>query len=183
MSVNRILRGWSVMLMMTLFIAGSAKIAFSESERPQPKGKFVIGTSFNFSNIDPNKTNPGNQAVYLSQALVQSSVIDYHIQPDLAESWQVIDPQTWKFTIRKGVTFHNGQLLTSADIQYSFYRQMGRINRRFAGANRATWRKFVDQIETPDDQTVIIHTTYPDPSLLSSVRWLFVVPKSHIESV
>ena len=39
---------------------------------------------------------------------------------ELAESWDVsADAKTWKFNLRKGVTFHNGQAMTSADVVFS----------------------------------------------------------------
>ncbi|HHE74659.1 MAG TPA: hypothetical protein ENL37_06185, partial [Desulfobacteraceae bacterium] len=157
--------------------------AWSKAGLPEPKGTFIIGSGIYFSNIDPNKTNPGSQVVQTFQSLILPSLIDYHILPDLAVSWEVTDPKTWKFKIRKGVKFSNGQPLTSADVQYSFYRQMGKYNRRFPGANKRMWQKIIDYIETPDDYTAIIHTKYPDPSALSVLRWIFIVPKAYIEAV
>ena len=45
------------------------------------------------------------------------------IVPDLATSWEIGDDfKTWTFNIRKGVKFHNGTDLTSADIKASFDR-------------------------------------------------------------
>ena len=38
------------------------------------------------------------------------------LQPELAESWGSEDAKTWVFTLRAGVTFHNGQALTPADV-------------------------------------------------------------------
>jgi peptide/nickel transport system substrate-binding protein len=43
--------------------------------------------------------------------------------PMLAESWTTSpDGKTWVFTIRKGVKFHNGDVLTPTDVAYSFQR-------------------------------------------------------------
>ena len=171
------------MLLTGLVCTVTAGPARSGDARPEPKGTFVIGLDYNFSNIDPNKTNPGAQTTQVFQALVQTSLIDYHVMPDLAADWEVVDPSTWKFHIRPGVTFHNGQPLTSADIRYSFYRQMGKLDRRFPGANRRTWQKYVDRIETPDERTAILHTKQPDPSIPSMIKWLYIVPGGHIEAI
>ena len=46
------------------------------------------------------------------------------IRPALAESYVVKDSKTIDFTLRKGVTFHNGKELTAADAQYSIQMQM-----------------------------------------------------------
>ena len=39
----------------------------------------------------------------------------------LAERWQVLDGgRTWKFHLRKGVRFHNGDALTAEDVRHTF---------------------------------------------------------------
>ena len=35
------------------------------------------------------------------------------VQPMIAESWEDVSPTTWRFQIRPGVKFHNGQPVTS----------------------------------------------------------------------
>ena len=39
------------------------------------------------------------------------------IQPLLAESWDIPDPQTYVFHLRQGVKFHNGDELTAEDVK------------------------------------------------------------------
>lgn len=34
------------------------------------------------------------------------------IEPDIAHNWELVTPQHWRFYIRSGVRFHNGELLT-----------------------------------------------------------------------
>ena len=50
---------------------------------------------------------------------------DYSLQPGLAEKWELIQPNTWRFHIRKNVKFHNGHLLTADDVLWTWgVRQM-----------------------------------------------------------
>jgi peptide/nickel transport system substrate-binding protein len=43
------------------------------------------------------------------------------LSPMLAERWEVLDGgRTWKFHIRKGVRFHNGDPLTAEDVRFTF---------------------------------------------------------------
>ncbi|MDP5276538.1 ABC transporter substrate-binding protein [Chengkuizengella axinellae] len=45
------------------------------------------------------------------------------IKPHIAHHWKIEDDFTkWTFYIRKGIRFHNQQLLTSEDVQYTFER-------------------------------------------------------------
>ena len=37
-------------------------------------------------------------------------------------TWRTLDPLTWEFTLRKGVKFHDGTELTTADIVFSLER-------------------------------------------------------------
>ncbi|MHA3977752.1 ABC transporter substrate-binding protein [Halovulum sp. GXIMD14794] len=48
---------------------------------------------------------------------------DLKIEPALAESWEILDDQvTWRFKLREGVTFHNGNPFTAADVVASLAR-------------------------------------------------------------
>src|SRR5262249_34532292 len=41
------------------------------------------------------------------------------IVPGLAERWEVLDPTRWRFYLRKGVKFHNGEDFTADDVVFS----------------------------------------------------------------
>lgn len=47
---------------------------------------------------------------------------DLQIEPALAESWEIISPTTWRFSLRKGVKFHNGSDFTAEDVLASLTR-------------------------------------------------------------
>lgn len=44
------------------------------------------------------------------------------IVPDLAESWEIPDNQTYIFNLRKGVKFHDGTEMTAKDVEFSLNR-------------------------------------------------------------
>lgn len=81
---------------------------------------------------------------------------DQKIIPWLAESYEQMDDITWKFNLRKGVKFHNGEELTSKDVLFTFKR----CYKQPAAAIRV---QFIDEngFETPDDYTFILRTTKP----------------------
>ncbi|WP_290686319.1 MULTISPECIES: ABC transporter substrate-binding protein [unclassified Haematobacter] len=47
---------------------------------------------------------------------------DLKIEPALATSWEIVSPTTWRFTLRQGVKFHDGQDFTAEDVQASLLR-------------------------------------------------------------
>ena len=74
--------------------------------------------------LDPHAQNEGpthmvSRQVY--EGLVTPG-INMEILPQLAESWKTTADDTWIFTIRKGVKFHDGSDLTASDIAFSINR-------------------------------------------------------------
>ena len=49
--------------------------------------------------------------------------------PGLAESWENVDDTTWRFKLRDGVTFHNGNAFTAEDVVYTVERRARRSGR------------------------------------------------------
>ena len=47
---------------------------------------------------------------------------DLKIEPALATSWEIVSSTTWRFSLRQGVKFHDGQDFTAEDVQASLVR-------------------------------------------------------------
>lgn len=134
--------------------------------------------------LDPNvATSDRSFDQYIFGSLVVRNLYDGHYTPHLAESWEVLNPTTWKFNLRHGVKFQNGQEVTAADVKFSFERSMGAYNPRFRGYRQGELKRQIASIETPDDYTVIIKTKYPDASFLGVPMLLQVVPKAYVEKL
>jgi peptide/nickel transport system substrate-binding protein len=50
---------------------------------------------------------------------------DLKIIPGLAERWEMVEPTRWRFYLRKGVKFHNGEDFTADDVVFSAERTFG----------------------------------------------------------
>jgi peptide/nickel transport system substrate-binding protein len=93
---------------------------------------------------------------------------------DAAESCAYDDPQTITCTLRDGLTFSNGNELTSSDVKFSFERNIAIADPNGASvllaqlaepdADPAVMRE--DAIETPDDTTVVFNLNGPDTTFL-----------------
>ena len=82
--------------------------------------------------------------------------------PDLAHSWQIAkDGQTYTFTLREGVQYHDGAELTAADVKATF----DRIVRPPQGISipRSILFKAVSEINTRDKYTVEFKLSEPRP--------------------
>jgi peptide/nickel transport system substrate-binding protein len=84
---------------------------------------------------------------------------------DLAETWETPDPLTYVFHLRPGVKFHDGRVLTSADVKYTFD---SIANASVTSPKRGGFR-LVKSVETPDVSTVIFHLSAPNSGFLLDI--------------
>jgi peptide/nickel transport system substrate-binding protein len=103
----------------------------------------------------------------------------YLIEPMLAESWDVSDDGlTYTFYLRKGIKFHNGEEMTSADVIAS-------VDRFLEIGTRAGNFVLLESYEAIDDYTVAFHLSKPSGSFLNALAYpvasLVIMPKSVIE--
>lgn len=82
----------------------------------------------------------------------------------LAERFEVADDGlTYTFTLRDGVTFHDGTPMTSATVVESLERRRtGELLTSYFLAN-------VEAVDAPDERTVVLHLAQPQPSLLDNL--------------
>ncbi len=114
---------------------------------------------------DPGQLNPAittSGAVHTASELMFNGLVelDPEGQPvaELAESWDVEeDGAVYRFALRDGVTWHDGEPFTSADVKYSF----DEVLLQFHSRTKASVGSALESIETPDDQTVVFRFTEP----------------------
>ena len=97
----------------------------------------------------------------LFDALVRKDA-HFQLQPDLAQSWETPDAQTYIFHLRTDVHFHNGQPLTARDVAWT----LESMRNGTVITPKASALASIDHIETPDAHTVILHLHHADAALL-----------------
>ncbi|MEP2716587.1 ABC transporter substrate-binding protein [Pseudophaeobacter sp.] len=91
---------------------------------------------------------------------------DLQFEPRLAESWEQIDALTTRFHLRSGVKFHSGNMLTAADVDWTFDRL--KESPDFKGI----FSQFTD-VKVIDDHTFDLITSEPYPLVLHTVTYIF----------
>ena len=87
---------------------------------------------------------------------------NFELRPRLAESWEVPDPLTYIFHLRRGVRFHDGRPMTSADVKWTLD---SLLNGTVRSAKSSAYR-YIDRVEAPDQFTVVVRLKEPYAALL-----------------
>jgi peptide/nickel transport system substrate-binding protein len=103
--------------------------------------------------------------------------------PHLAEDWEFVDDTTLEVRLREDVIWHNGDPMTSADVEFTFDRILDEDIAELAIA-RANARTVIGT-EVIDEYTVRILTEQPDPTLeIALSAWTsWIIPKNYYEEV
>src|ERR1044071_1147620 len=80
-------------------------------------------------------------------------------EPSLATSWKALSETQWEFKIRKGVRFHNGEIMTAEDVKYSFDRVLDPKKKSPQYGNI----RAIKEVRVVDPETVHIITDKPFP--------------------
>jgi len=138
----------------------------------------AVGGAFTF--MDPHYHNLGpnnNLTSYVFGALLRTDP-NFRPEPDLAVSWQVIDPTTWEFKLREGVTFTDGTPFTADDVVFTFGRVPTVLNSP-SSFNFAV--KPIIRIEVIDAHTLRFHTAEPQPLLPYNMPSVRIVSRKYGE--
>jgi peptide/nickel transport system substrate-binding protein len=101
---------------------------------------------------------------------------DLKIVPALAESWEIPEPTRWRFHLRKGVKFQNGDPFTADDVVFSAERV------RKKGSNLQTRIPADAKVVKVDDFTVDFILTSPNPIMHSQWDTWYIMDKKWAEA-
>jgi peptide/nickel transport system substrate-binding protein len=128
--------------------------------------------------LDPytlNETTTHAHLGHVYEGLVERDK-NLQIIPALAESWETPEPTRWRFHLRKGVKFQNGDDFTADDVLFSADRV------RATGSNLQTRIPADAKVLKVDDHTVDFVLTSPNPILTSQWDTWYIMDKKWAEA-
>jgi peptide/nickel transport system substrate-binding protein len=172
----------SLIMMLSMVLVGcggqkaetpsSSEPASSEAgesaESAEVKDTLVVATTYDAKSLDPHATNDVASSNVMQQiygTLVKLNENNEDVG-SLAEKFEVVDELTYKFYLKQGVKFHNGEELKASDVVYTLKRAISPI-----GGSIAHIVGDIDPegFEIVDDYTVIVKTKTPNSSFLPSL--------------
>lgn len=97
------------------------------------------------------------------------------VEPALATSWENPTPTTWRFHLRPGVKFQDGQAFTADDVIFSYQRAIA------PGSQLNAYFATVKAVKKIDDLTVDFETSVPDPIFLEEITYWVIMSKAWCE--
>jgi peptide/nickel transport system substrate-binding protein len=137
------------------------------AQTPKRGGTIKIGSFQNIDTLDAHNTTfitacAIHNNIYNGLLKITSTdgkSVDF--KPELAREWEVQGDRVHIFRLHKGVTFHNGDPCTSADIKWNLERVKDK-----AQAPIHAWKlALLESIETPDPLTIKLSFAKPYPFL------------------
>jgi len=99
----------------------------------------------------------------------------------LARSWKRIGGKTMRFTLRRGVTFSNGDTFDAATVKYNLDRVLGKLPKT-KPALLAYQFGTVKATRVVNRFTVDVVTKQPDPLILSRMESLMIIPNHSVDA-
>ena len=136
--------------------------AIARAQAPRSGGTLVVA-----ADTEPRNLNPAiiasNGVFYVAskviEPLAEMATGDGALTGRLAIAWRgSADGLSATFTLREGVTWHDGRPFTSADVQFSAMQ----VWKPLQNLGRVVFRD-LDSVETPDSRTAVFRFSQPTP--------------------
>jgi len=101
---------------------------------------------------------------------------DMAVEGALAESWEPIGDEGWRFNLRRDVTFHDGSDFTAEDVLFSYERASSEAS------DVSSWFAPVSEVIVVDDHTVDFMTNAPNPIFPDSIANFMIMDKGWAEA-
>ncbi|WP_432661900.1 ABC transporter substrate-binding protein [Wukongibacter baidiensis] len=139
---------------------GKEEGAGTKDAASEKQQTLTVATAYDAKTLDPHVTNDIPSSSVMIQIYENLLTLDENneLVGQLAEKWERIDDVTYKFYLKKGVKFHNGEELKASDVKFSFERA---ITKEGSAVTHVVKEIDPNGFEVVDDHTIIIKLKRP----------------------
>jgi peptide/nickel transport system substrate-binding protein len=163
---------------LRIAVSGTAAFIIVAAPTPALSQTLRYANQGDLKSLDPDTLNETTTHAHLGHVYEGLVERDKNLQliPALAESWETPEPTRWRFHLRKGVKFHNGDDFTADDVGFSADRV------RANGSNLQNRLPADAKVVKVDDYTVDFILTSPNPILMSQWDTWYIMDKKWAEA-
>lgn len=147
----------------------------SDDSTPVSGGSIVYGMTQDLVSLDPHQiTDAGTRSVVFNmyEGLVKPAS-NGDLEPAVASDYKISDDaMSYTFTLRDGVTFHDGSAVTVQDVKYSIERYA-----EIQGESSA-FSSLLDTVAVDDEKTVTVKLKEPYSEFLADLT-LAIIPQAN----
>ncbi len=183
--------GWreatlTIVIVALLLTVAAGACAAQAGETPRRGGTLLAVVGADPPSLDPHQENTFANIQLVApmySTLLQFDPYHYpRIIGDVATDWKISeDGLTYTFTIRQGITFHDGSILTAADVKATYEK----IIWPPAGVRSVRKEPFamIEKVEAPNETTVVFTLKQRSGSLLANLAspWNVIFPKKYLD--
>ena len=97
-----------------------------------------------------------------------------NVRPALAEKFEIISKTAIRWTLKRGIKFHNGKEVTSADVKYSVEKM---LNPPLPGSiSTVAQVPAIDRVQVVSKYVFILHLKQPDARIIGFFAWQRYAP-------
>lgn len=167
----------SMLLTLTIALGGCAgdkededstqiDTATEEVTTEAAESQITIGISQDLNGLDPHTAEgSGTQEILFNiyEGLYKPDS-DGNLIPAVASAYTVSDDGlVYTFTLRDGIMFHNGELVTVEDVKYSIEKCAGSET----GEPLLSAFSVIQSVETPDESTIVVTLSEPEEDFIA----------------
>lgn len=168
-------------LSVSLLAAALAGCAGKDRKQSSGKDPAVFRYSIQIAlpeNIDPINSIDSSRLKFIRntyEALVQEKSGTVEIEPLLAESWEIVDPKTWTFKLRDGITFTDGTEFDAEAVRFTVERI------KAVGGGMSGLAENIKEVEVVDPRTVTFRLHNDDVNFLYSLAKIVIVSPTAVK--
>ena len=162
-------------ILLILMVLLAASLAGCGRQTQDDSNTLIYGSG-DYTAINPALYEHGEINLLLFAGLTAHNA-ENEVVPGLAEDWSFDDEtNTWRFTLREGLTFHDGTPLTAEDVKFTIEAIMDPDN----GSENASNFEDVKTVTAVDDTHVNIQLTAPNVAMLDYLT-VGILPRHLLE--